>query len=111
VTDVTNDRNYNVTAYYDNGDSVNVYASKLFYLGLTEFQGWECHAGVSRICIEPNGAVYSAECKNDYLGNLYTGDFELLKTPNLCKLPNCDNNPDDVMIRKNLIIKDTQDKS
>ncbi|CAB4133730.1 hypothetical protein UFOVP257_452 [uncultured Caudovirales phage] len=39
MTDLSDDRNYNVTAYYENGNEAKVYASKLFYLGLTEFQG------------------------------------------------------------------------
>jgi hypothetical protein len=101
MTPIDSDENYNLTAYFENGDIAKVYGSKLFYLGLTNFKGWKCDAGFTRIVILPGGNVYSSECYNDLLGNLEDGTFKLLDSPTTCNQVHCTNNPDDVMSKKN----------
>jgi MoaA/NifB/PqqE/SkfB family radical SAM enzyme len=80
-----------------------MYAAKLNYLGLANFQGWKCHAGSVRICIFPDGSVYGAECENDHLGNLDDDSFNILNSPTICKQKECNNNPDDAMTKKYFI--------
>ena len=90
----------NVTVYHKDGSSVPTYATRLKFLGLDNFQGWKCHAGVHRINIAADSTVYVGECENEVLGRLDDNSFRLLDNPGLCKRKTCTNNPDDIMINK-----------
>ena len=90
----------NIIVHYEDGTSDKTYATRLKFLGLDKFKDWKCNAGIARISINPNGDVYSAECNNDYMGNLDNNTFELFTNPKLCKFDTCTNNPDNLMVDK-----------
>lgn len=94
------DKYYNVDLQYQDGSSQRTFASKLRFMDMHHFQGWKCHAGVDRIFVLPDSAVYSGECENDFLGRLDNNSFQLLDQPQLCKRKNCTNNPDDLQTIK-----------
>jgi hypothetical protein len=48
--------------------------------------------------VKENFDVYSGECKNDYLGNLFK-DFKILDE-NICKRDRCTGCTDDLIIKK-----------
>ena len=101
MTILTADHNCNAIVEYENGDTVNIYATKLYLHQLTQFKHWFCEAGSSRIFILPDGSVWSGECQNDFLGNLaQEGGFTLLTKETICKQELCINNPDDLMVKK-----------
>ena len=94
------EENCNAVVTYDDGHQVSVYASSLVNNQLNQFTGWSCEAGVTRIIILPDLTVWSAECQNDYLGNLAAESFFLLSKPTVCKQESCFNNPDDLTVKK-----------
>ncbi len=94
------EENCNAVITYQDGHEVSIYASSLVNNQLNYFKGWSCEAGVTRIVILPDSTVWSAECQNDYLGNLASASFTLLNEPTVCKQESCFNNPDDLVIKK-----------
>ena len=90
----------NIIVHYADGTSIKTYATRLKFLGLDKFYNWPCDAGIARMSIHPNGDVYSAECDNDYMGNLDNDTFELFTEPKPCKFATCTNNPDNLMVDK-----------
>jgi hypothetical protein len=100
MNSLTPDHNYNTEVHYNDGTTVKIYATQLSNKGLSDFFGWECEAGVTRICILPDSAVYSGECENDFLGRLSDNTFKLLDNPTTCKKTRCIGNPDDLMTKK-----------
>ena len=100
MTKLKEDLYYNCTAYYDDGDQVNIFASVLNSNNLDNFKGWQCDAGYSRIYIHSDGTVWGGECENDYLGSLQDHSFQLLPLPTLCKKETCITSPDELMLKK-----------
>lgn len=97
---IPRDEFYNITVEYDNGETDQTYATRLNFLKLNCFTGWNCYAGAYRINIASNGQVYSGECYNDDLGSLVDGSFQIRSEPTICKLATCTGNPDDIMMHK-----------
>jgi len=102
MTHLTPDENCNATVYYDDGSTVNIFATKIRLMDLDYFENWKCKAGVERIVILPDSSVFGGECENDYLGNLTNGSFNLIDNFTTCKQNRCGNNPDDIMMEKYL---------
>lgn len=90
----------NIIVHYEDGTNIRTYATRLKFLGLDKFHNWNCNAGIARISINPNGDVYSAECNNDFIGNLDNNTFELYTQARPCKFATCTNNPDNLMVDK-----------
>lgn len=93
-----NHENHNCEITLDNGEKYLIYANWLHNNNIDNWKGWSCDAGVNRILITENFDVFSGECKNDYLGNLFEGLKILDK--NFCKRDRCTGCTDDLMIKK-----------
>jgi hypothetical protein len=100
MTKLVNDKNYNCTVFYDNGEQSNVFSTALNTNQLDDFNGWQCEAGFSRIYVHSDGTVWSSECNNDYLGSLNDGSFDLLKHSTVCTQTRCVTSADELMLRK-----------
>jgi hypothetical protein len=103
MSKLTPDQHYNAEVHYDDGDIVKIYATKLSNQRLSNFFGWECEAGLSRIFILPDSSVYGGECENDFLGKLNNNTFKLSNQPTICKKPRCIGNPDDLVTKKSAL--------
>lgn len=90
---------YNCEVLLDNGDKYRVGANWIHNEGLDHWQGWLCDAGNRRLDIDHTFDVYSSQCKNDYLGNIFT-DWALLTEPAVCKHTRCTGCTDDLLQRK-----------
>lgn len=97
-----NHTDYNCTITTDDGDQFNVFANWMHNQQLDQWQGWNCNAGYTRISIDKNGNVYSGECKNDFLGNVFDNTFIINQTPTICKRNRCTGCTDDLMINKQM---------
>jgi len=97
-----NHSNYNCEIVTESGQTYRVYANWLHNEKLDSWQGWECHAGESRVYIDKNLEVWSGECKNDYLGHVLHGVNLLEKT--VCKRVNCTGCTDDLIVAKKKIL-------
>ena len=100
MTQLTPNTNYNAIVHYEDGSTVNIFATKLHLLHLNYFKGWHCNSGRTRMIILPDLRVFGAECENDYLGRLGSRSFKLLDSPTICKRNQCTNNSDDLMLEK-----------
>ena len=80
-----------------------VSANWLHNENLDNWQGWECDTGFNRIYIDKDLNVYNGECKNDYLGNIFTS-WELLNGSTICKQKRCSGCTDDLIQNKKEII-------
>ena len=98
----SNQENYNCTVTTDQGNSYKVYANWIHNNQLDHWQGWECHAGATRLYMDKTFNVWSGECKNDHLGNALT-DFDLLDHT-VCKQPTCTGCTDDLVVTKKKIL-------
>lgn len=105
---VPTDYYYNVEVGYDDNSSINTYATRLKFLGFSQFEGWQCSAGYKRISIASDSSVYSGECNNRLLGKLSDNSFQLLQAPDICLQRTCTGNPDDLMINKQILGDDSQ---
>lgn len=92
-----NQKNYNCKITTDDQQTFFVEANWLHNNKLDLWQGWHCEVGQTRIYVDKNLQVFSGECKNNLLGTVY--NFELLES-NICKLPRCSGNTDDIMTHK-----------
>ncbi len=70
---------------------------KLKLLGLNQFNGWSCNAGVDSIDVNYDGQVWSSICKHKNLGRL--DNFKLLDEPGTCPFEICIH-PADLAINK-----------
>lgn len=93
-----NHDNYNCEVTLDNGEKYLVYADWLHNSRINYWKNWQCEAGVNRILVTENFDVFSGECKNDYLGNLF-GEFKTLNE-NFCKRDRCTGCTDDLIVKK-----------
>jgi hypothetical protein len=93
-----NHENYNCRVTTDTGEEFLIYANWLHNNQMDNWKGWHCGAGATRLSIEENFDIYSAYCKNDYIGNALTG-FELADYT-ICKLDRCDGCTDDLLVEK-----------
>lgn len=66
---------------------------------LDSWQGWACSAGQHRLMIDENFNVYSGECLNDNLGNLFA-EWQLLDKPTTCQQLRCTGCTDDLLQSK-----------
>jgi len=93
-----NHNNYNCEVTLDNGEKYLVYSNWLHNSKMDYWKNWQCEAGVNRILVTENFDVFSGECKNNYLGNLF-GEFKILNE-NFCKRDRCTGCTDDLIIKK-----------
>jgi hypothetical protein len=93
-----NHSNYNCVVTTESGHTYHVYANWIHNNGLDHWQGWQCHAGSTRLYIDKNLQVFGGECCNDHLGSAL-GDFELLPYT-ICKQSTCTGCTDDLMVAK-----------
>jgi MoaA/NifB/PqqE/SkfB family radical SAM enzyme len=100
LSNFENHNNYNCTIVTDKNNQYNVYGNWIHNNQLDDWQGWQCDAGMTRLSIDKNGNVYSGECHNDYLGNVFDGTFEINKQPTICKRSRCTGCTDDLIVRK-----------
>ena len=94
-----NQQYYNCEIELDNGDKYRVGANWLHNENLDHWQDWSCDAGYRRLDIDKNFNVYSAQCKNDLLGNIFT-DWAVLTEPTVCKFTRCTGCTDDLIQHK-----------
>ena len=97
------DEHYNVEVEYDDGSTINTFATRLHFLNLNYFKGWECYAGYRRISITHDSSVYVGECNGQYLGKLSDNSFKLLDGPCICSKTRCTGNPMDLIVNKKLL--------
>jgi MoaA/NifB/PqqE/SkfB family radical SAM enzyme len=95
-----NHNNYNCTITTDLDCQYRVYANSLHNQQLDHWKGWQCNAGFTRLHIDKNGDVYSGECRNDFLGNVFDGTFEINKQPTICQRSRCTGCTDDLIVKK-----------
>jgi hypothetical protein len=81
------------------GKTHRINANWLHNNDLDHWQGWRCNAGHQRISIDENFDVYSGECMNDQLGNLF-GSWDLLPAAGTCRRQTCTGCTDDLVIKK-----------
>lgn len=91
---------YNCKVTTADGKSYHINANWLHNNDLDHWQGWQCNAGYQRLLIDENFDVYSGECMNDNLGNLFT-EWTPLDRPTVCKRSTCTGCTDDLLTRKN----------
>jgi len=89
-TKITKDINCNAILELANGETIEIFADNLVQKNLNHFKGWQCNAGVERIYIESDFTVYSGQCKNNILGNLFDENFSLIEDYVLCEQNSCD---------------------
>ena len=90
--------NYNCTITLDTGEQRRVFASWIHNNNLDQWKGWHCSAGSQNFYIDKNFDVYSGECKNDYLGNMFT-DWQV-KNDTICHRETCSPNVDGLLATK-----------
>jgi hypothetical protein len=89
MTTLVTNENCNAIVTTTTGDSVAIFADQLIEAKLNFFYGWSCNAGSERIYIEKDFTVYSGECKNNKLGNLFDENFKILDKPVVCMQSSC----------------------
>lgn len=94
------DQNWNAIVFFEDGDTIEVYANQLHNKKMDLWNGWKCDAGNTRIMIDDNNNVWSGECENDSLGNIDDNTFELLSEQTICKRNRCTGCTDDLLIKK-----------
>lgn len=94
----SNEDNYNCEIILDNGEKYLIYANTLHNNNFDNWKNWKCDVGVNRIYVTENFDVYSGECKNNHLGNLFQG-YKLLDD-NVCQRDRCNGCTDDLMAKK-----------
>jgi hypothetical protein len=99
-TILTQDKNCNVEVELQDGNKINVFANQLFDKELHHWKGWECNAGMDGIYIFDDFTVYSGNCKNDLLGNLFDDNFKLFNKPTICKRETCTSCTSDLYMTK-----------
>lgn len=90
--------NHNCTVTEISGQQRRVYANWLHNNKLDHWRGWRCDAGATRFYIDANFDVWSGECKNDFLGNIFT-EWQI-KNNTVCHRETCTGGTDDLMIKK-----------
>lgn len=80
------------------GEQVKVFAYWLHSSDLNHWQGWNCSAGSQRFYIDKKFDVYSGECKNNHLGNMFISWS--LKHDTVCTRQTCSPNTDDLITTK-----------
>jgi hypothetical protein len=89
MTTLVTNENCNAIVTTSTGDSVAIFADQLIDKRLNFFNGWSCNAGSERIYIEKDFTVFSGQCKNNMLGNLFDENFKILNHPVICKQNSC----------------------
>ena len=92
------DCNAIVTA--NNGETVAIKSSRLWDLGLVDFHGWECSAGMTYVFIDHDLEVYGGQCRQAPLGNLMQHDFALNPGPIRCSRQTCTPCDSDLYVAK-----------
>ena len=104
-----NHQYYNCEVLLDNGDTYLVEADWIHRNCLDNWQGWICDAGYNRLSIDPDFNVSSAECNNQFLGNLF-GQWQLNERPDVCHRVRCTGCTDDLVVGKSLADPESQDQ-
>ena len=100
LSNFENHSNYNCTVTTDSGDQYKVFANWIHNQQLDHWSGWQCNAGMTRLYIDKNGNVYSGECRNDMMGNVFDNTFEINFQPTTCKRSRCTGCTDDLAVKK-----------
>jgi hypothetical protein len=95
-------RYYNCKVTLDNGQEFRISANWIHNNNLDHWQGWACAAGSKRISVDKNFNVYSAQCDNDVLGNIFT-NWDIFTGPTTCKKSRCTGCTDDLLTEKRKI--------
>lgn len=82
------------------GQELEIRAHRLYDLGLAHWQGWQCSAGKDMIFVDHDFTVYSGQCRNDCLGNLFDEHFKLFTEPTICKRTECTPCESDLLVKK-----------
>jgi hypothetical protein len=90
---------YNCRVTLADGNEYQMYASWLANNDQHHWQGWHCEAGVTRIHIDKNLQVWSGECNNDRLGDIFTG-WDLFDGHSVCHRETCTGCTDDLLAAK-----------
>lgn len=98
LNDCDDHHNYNCKLTFPDGSERLIYANWLHNQGLDQWKGWTCMAGAHRLYIDKDLAVWSGECRNDYLGTIAEGWDLLISTQ--CQQPSCSGCTDDLMVTK-----------
>jgi len=93
---------HNLTAFYDDGTEIKTFATRIKWLGQDNFKGWQCSSGIERFMIFPDSTIWNGECFNTMMGKLDDHSFELSTQPQICRFESCTNNPDDLMVHKQI---------
>lgn len=91
-------KNYNCQIFDDEGIAHLVYANWMHNENLDHWHGYHCDAGNTRFYIDKNFDIWSGECKNDYLGNIFT--HWLPQSDTTCKRERCTGCTDDLITKK-----------
>lgn len=94
-----NHRYYNCEITLDNGEKYQISANWMHNNDLDHWKGWNCDAGYRRLDIDKNFDVYSAQCKNELLGNLFN-EWSMYDSPSKCLRERCTGCTDDLLIGK-----------
>lgn len=94
------DEFYNAEVVFDDHTTVKTFSSRMRFLDLNHFKGWECYSGYHRMVIGPDSTVYNGECESLVLGKLSDDSFKLLDKPGLCPRNSCTGNPADLATYK-----------
>ncbi len=84
----------------EDGSESAISSKELFQNYLHRWPGWSCEAGFTSIYVHADSNVYSCERENNFLGSLEDNTFSLLSEPTVCKMPQCSNNSNELMIKK-----------
>ena len=84
----------------NNGETVPIKSSRLWDLGLAEFQDWECSAGMTYVFIDHDLQVYGGQCREAPLGHLMHSDFALNRQPVKCSREVCTPCDSDLYVAK-----------
>lgn len=94
-----NHKYYNCEITLSDGSTYRVSANWIHNENLDQWQGWRCEAGVTRLYIDKDFNVHSAQCKNDQLGHVIDG-FKLFDQPGVCRRQRCTGCTDDLILEK-----------
>lgn len=94
-----NHQYYNCEIELSDGQRYKISANWLHNNDLDHWKNWSCDAGYKRLSIDKDFNVYSAQCENEILGNIFSG-WVLHDGPSVCKRETCTGCTDDLLTHK-----------
>jgi len=89
MTTLQKNEHCNAVVFLKDGTTIEVSTDQLHSKNLHHWKDWYCNVGVDSIFIDYDYTVYTGNCRNDILGNLYDKNFSLFKNPMKCKQQTC----------------------